>query len=297
MNLLFTGALGFLGENTIPHLGEYTITTLGLEPANDCVVNLAKEIPSLPHRYDIVLHAAGKAHVVPQSKAEEQLFYDINLQGTKHLCSSLEAVGVPQSFVFISTVAVYGLEIGDAISEATPTHPTTPYGDSKLQAEIFLTEWAEKNGVALIILRPSLLAGRRPPGNLGAMIAGIASGKYLSIGNASAKKSILMAEDLATLVKCSSGKSGVYNVCSQTTPTFKELEQSIANQLGIKAPLSIPYFVAKLLALVGDMLGRRAPINSSKLTKITSSLTFDSSKAQQAFDWKPLDIIEHFKIK
>lgn len=48
-------------------------------------VNIAKEVPELHERYDIVLHAAGKAHSIPKTDAERQAFFDVNLQGTKNL--------------------------------------------------------------------------------------------------------------------------------------------------------------------------------------------------------------------
>lgn len=297
MTLLFTGASGFLGRNTLPYLSDYDITSLGTKLQNDIVSNITIEIPILQKQYDFVIHAAGKAHVIPKNAEEEQTFYDVNLQGTINLTKALEEVGLPNSFVFISTVAVYGIEKGENITENHPTNPTTPYGISKLKAEQYLTQWAKKNSVNLTILRPSLIAGSNPPGNLGAMISGISSGKYLSIGKATAQKSILMVEDIANLIKLSYGKSGIYNVCSQTTPTFKELELSISKQLGVRVPISIPMWLAKVIAKVGDLLGSKAPINTLKLKKITQSLTFSSVKAQRELNWTPIDIIENFKIK
>ena len=84
MKLLFTGASGFLGNNVHPLLEAiYEVTTVGLLPQDDYTVNMAQEIPELRERYDIVLHAAGKAHVTPKTKAEKQAFFDVNLQGTK----------------------------------------------------------------------------------------------------------------------------------------------------------------------------------------------------------------------
>ena len=56
MKLLFTGASGFLGNNVRPLLEEaYDVVTMGLLPQDDYVVNIAKEIPKLRERYDIVL--------------------------------------------------------------------------------------------------------------------------------------------------------------------------------------------------------------------------------------------------
>lgn len=84
MKLLFTGASGFLGNSVRPLLERtYDIVTVGLLPQDDYTINIAKEIPLLRERYDVVFHAAGKAHSIPKTKAEKQAFFDVNLQGTK----------------------------------------------------------------------------------------------------------------------------------------------------------------------------------------------------------------------
>lgn len=82
--------------------------------------NLVEEGLILNEQYDIVLHAAGKAHSVPQTDEEKNAFFDVNLQGTKNLCSALEKVGVPRALIFISTVAVYGCDFGENITEEHP---------------------------------------------------------------------------------------------------------------------------------------------------------------------------------
>ena len=297
-SLLFTGASGFLGKNTIPLLYEkYEIKTIGLTLEDDFNINLANEVPLLTDHYDIVLHAAGKAHSVPKTEAEKRVFYDVNLQGTKNLCTALEKSGAPKAFIFISTVAVYGLEYGDNIKENYPLNGDTPYALSKIQAEQFLIEWCGKNNVVLSIIRPSLIAGPNPPGNLGAMIQGIKSGKYLSIAGGKACKSVLMVEDIATLVPLLESKGGIYNVCDSVQPSFRELEKIITNQLGKSLPISIPFRIAKLLAKIGDIIGNKSPINSSKLEKITKSLTFSNEKARTELGWEPTNVILNFKIK
>lgn len=80
-------------------------------------------------------------------------------------------------------------------------------------AETYLNEWCEKNDVTLGILRPSLLADRNAPDNLGAMVDGIRKGFYLNIAGGKDKKSILMAEDIANLLPLLEEKGGIYNVC------------------------------------------------------------------------------------
>ena len=242
------------------------------------------------------MHLTGKAHSIPRTVDEEQVFYDINLGLTKRLCAALEKSGIPKSFIFISTVAVYGLESGEDITEDFPLNGTTPYALSKIQAETFLTEWCHRNNVILTILRPSLIAGPNPPGNLGAMIKGIKTGKYLSIGGGKARKSVLMVQDIARLIPLVADRGGIYNVCDSNHPGFRELERLICRQLNKSGVISIPLFLAKIVAKTGDFLGKYAPFNSVKLSKMTNSLTFSNEKAKKELDWQPMDVIENFKI-
>ena len=295
--LLFTGGTGFLGKNVMPLLQkDYEVTTCGITPEDMIQANLAVSPPELPEQYDIVLHAAGKAHVVPKTEEEKKLFFDINYQGTVNLCKALERVGVPKALVFISTVAVYGCDYGEMITEEHPLDGDTPYAKSKIMAEEYLTKWCYEHGVILGILRPSLLAGKNAPGNLGAMVNGVRKGFYMNIAGGKVTKSVLMAEDIARILPLVAEKGGVYNVCDTRQPSFGELSVSVARQLGKRKPISIPYWMACCMAMVGNLLGTKAPINSYKLEKMTRSLTFSNEKARRELGWEPLDVLENYKI-
>ena len=147
------------------------------------------------------------------------------------------------------------------------------------------------------IIRPSLIAGKNPPGNLGAMIHGIKTGKYLSIGKGDARKSVLMAEDIARIIPKLAEIGGTYNLCDDHHPSFRELEELIASQMNKKVPSAIPLWMAKSLALAGDLIGNKSPINSVKLDKITKPLTFSNEKVKRELNWKPIDVLTHFKIE
>lgn len=294
--LLFTGGTGFLGNNTLSKLEKnYIVTTIGISGKDKINANFVTNIPSLPQKYDVVLHAAGKAHIYPKTPEEIQSFYDVNYKGTINLCRSLEEVGLPKAFIFISTSAVYGIDDGNYITEEAPLLGDSPYAKSKIMAEEFLQEWCEKNEVILSILRPSLIAGHNAPGNLGAMVKGIKSGLYLSIAGGRARKSLLMAEDIANLVPLLENKGGIYNVCDNDHPSFRQLENIISKQLDKRLPLSIPIWLAKSLALIGDVFGK-FPINSQRLNKIITSDTISSKKAQDLLGWTPMSSLENYKI-
>ncbi|MEY8687684.1 NAD-dependent epimerase/dehydratase family protein [Bacteroides sp. AN502(2024)] len=295
--LLFTGGTGFLGRNIKPILDKtYEVTTIGIMDADMIKANFVTDTPVLPERYDVVLHAAGKAHIYPKTEAERKSFYDVNLTGTIHLCDALEKVGLPKAFVFISSMNVYGDEPGKMDTEdSRPLSGDSPYADSKIKAEEYLTTWCKKKGIKLGILRPSLLAGKGAPGNLGAMVNGIRTGIYLSIAGGKAKKSMLMVDDIAYLVPLLVEKGGTYNVCDDHYPSFRELEKTIARQLGKRVPISIPYWMAKCLALIGDKLSF-FPINSKRLNNIVTSDLFSNEKAKRELGWKPMDVLENYKI-
>jgi nucleoside-diphosphate-sugar epimerase len=295
---IVSGASGFLGKYLVQALqaDSYDVQTIGRKKA-DYLCDLGTEIPHILHAPRLVVHAAGKAHMIPRTPKEEQDFYTVNVQGTINLCRAFDKLEQwPAEFVFISTVAVYGREEGHQISEDCPLIGDTPYAKSKIAAEEFLTEWCSQHKVRLSILRLPLVAGATPPGNLGDMIKGIQHNRYFNIGGGKAQKSIVLASDVARYVATVAKTGGTYNLTDGQHPSFSELAATIASQLGKKQPANIPLWVAKCIAKLGDLLGAKAPINSHKLNKITSTLTFDDGKARKNFGWKPASVIHSFTI-
>lgn len=275
----------------------YDITTIGIGDSDDIKSNLAIDIPNLDKHYDVVLHAAGKAHVYPKNEDEVKSFYQVNVQGTKNLCDALENVGVPKSFIFISTLDVYGLTKGENIDETYPLNPKTHYAISKVQAEEFLSDWAKQNGVILTILRPSLMAGPNPPGNLRAMINGIQKGFYVNISGGHTRKSMLMVYDIANIVPMVENIGGVFNLCDNHNPSYKELSDIFKYQLEIHRPvLSIPFWMANVLAKIGDKI-TVLPIDSHRLEQLTQSNTYSNVKAKNELGWEPQDVLNNFLIK
>lgn len=295
MTILLTGFNGFLGKEIIRILnGKSNIITLS-RSSGSYQLCLNKKVPVFTHYFDIVIHAAGKAHSVPKTDVEKQEFYDINVIGTSNLLKGLELSGIPKQFVFISSVSVYGQEIGENIDEKFSLVAKDPYGISKIEAEILVHEWCNKNQVVCTILRLPLLVGKEAPGNFGAMIKAIEKGYYFNIDGGKARKSMVLAEDVAAFIPKVAAVGGIYNLTDGVHPDFKELSIAISKQKKKKIPLNLPLFITKLMGYAGDILGDKAPINSSKIKKITSDLTFDDSKARELLGWNPQSVLEYLK--
>ncbi|MEO5892868.1 MAG: NAD-dependent epimerase/dehydratase family protein [Ferruginibacter sp.] len=292
MKILLSGANGFLGKAMqTAWRDHHEIVTLGRGGNAMIVCDLSRQVPVLPV-VDMVVHAAGKAHVVPKTTAERDDFFSVNVQGTKNLLQALENNRSPEKFIFISTVSVYGLNEGINISETAPLLAEDPYGQSKIEAEKLVADWCTKRNIKFYILRVPLIAGKDAPGNLGAMIKGIKNGRYLSIGKSAAKKSIVLADDLARFLPGLQGQPGIYNLTDGYHPSFGELEHYIASFYNKKKHFSLPLPLAKMLGIAGDLIGTKFPVNSARLKKITSTLTFDDSKARKELQWHSHEILK-----
>jgi nucleoside-diphosphate-sugar epimerase len=237
------------------------------------------------------------AHILPKNKNEENAFFKVNVNGTQNLLNALDLAFLkPRFFIFISSVAVYGLNSGENINEDYPLLANDSYGKSKIETERLVNEWCVKNGIICTILRLPLLVGTNPKGNLGAMIKAIKNGYYFNIAGGHAKKSMVLATDVSKFILKASEVGGIYNLTDGYNPSFYELSNFISEQMKKKNIHNMPYIIAKLIAFFGDGLGKYFPMNSTKMKKITSTLTFDDSKARLAFGWNPNPILNNFKI-
>jgi nucleoside-diphosphate-sugar epimerase len=294
MNILVTGGSGFLGKSIVHEVSQNnTVVTLGTSIFNDIVCDLAYNIPQISFFAELVIHAAGKAHVIPRTDSDANEFYNINVDGTYNLLKSLSQ-NPPRSFVYISSVSVYGLSEGLNIDESQPLLANDPYGLSKIEAEKVLIEWCKTNNVVLTILRLPLLVGENPPGNLGKLISGIKKGYFFNISSGKIRKSMVLADDVSGFIIPISKVGGLYNLTDGFHPSVKDLSIAVAKKYGSKLYFDIPLFIALILAKIGDLIGPLSPFNSKVLMKMNSELTFDDTLARKNAGWNPRKVIDYF---
>lgn len=300
MSYLLTGATGFLGKEILKHLNTVSsVESLGRTGRNDIVIDLSDSVPQLKKAYTIVVHAAGKAHMVPRNSSDADDFFKVNFNGTLNLLKALENNNsLPKSFIYISSVAVYGCTQGVLFDENTPLNASDPYGRSKKMAEEAVLEWGNHRNVRIGILRLPLVAGPNPPGNLKRMLRAQCNGYYFQIGNGEAKRSMVSATDVANIIPHLAEKGGVYNLTDQYHPSFAELGVLFAKKLNLRTPHRMNPGIAKWMAKPCDILskisGKYIPFGSYTLGKMTSTLTFSDKKAQMAIDWKPQKVLALF---
>lgn len=113
------------------------------------------------HEVTGVVHLAGFKYA-GVSVTKPLLTYQQNVTGTATLLEQMDAAGVRQ-IVFSSSAATYGTPDVDLVTEATPTHPESPYGESKLIGEWLLADQERAVGLRHTALRYFNVVGSGTP--------------------------------------------------------------------------------------------------------------------------------------
>src|SRR5436190_1091906 len=106
---------------------------------------------------DAVIHLAAFAYV-GESVTDPAIYYRNNSVGTLNLLEAMREAGC-QCLIFSSTCAVYGDPVALPIDEDHPRNPVSPYGRSKLAAEMMIEDYCRAYQVRAVALRYFNAAG------------------------------------------------------------------------------------------------------------------------------------------
>ena len=109
------------------------------------------------HPLDAIVHLAAFA-LVEESVANPEKYRANNVAAARVLLDGAVAAGV-RRFVFSSSCAVYGHPAAVPIVEDMPKAPVSPYGETKLEFERLLGEYAVRHGLGVVSLRYFNAAG------------------------------------------------------------------------------------------------------------------------------------------
>ncbi|MFG2359485.1 UDP-glucose 4-epimerase GalE [Streptomyces sp. NPDC048521] len=177
MTWLITGGAGYIGAHVVRAMteaGERTVVyddlSTGVEERVPAEVPLVRgstldadrlSRTLAEHQITGVVHLAAKKQV-GESVDRPLHYYRENVEGVRVLLEAVTAAEVP-SFLFSSSAAVYGMPDVDLVTEETPCHPVSPYGETKLAGEWLVRATGRATGLATASLRYFNVAGAAAP--------------------------------------------------------------------------------------------------------------------------------------
>ena len=231
MNILVTGAGGFVGKSLCPRLVQRGHNVSGL--AHD----ITTPFPS-PLRFDLVVHLAAH-NVTHVGDKDSGLYARVNVQGTKNV---LEAVDSGH-FIFLSTAKVYKNE-GLPLTEDSPVGPAVAYEASKLKAEEACRSFFK--GKRLVILRPVNIMGegQAPKALLPIFFQKARQHQPLEImGSARTPVQFVHVDDVADAVEAvidHQEVDGIFNIACDKIVTIEELARKVIALTRSSSPLNMP---------------------------------------------------------
>lgn len=267
MNVFVTGATGFIGKRvTARCLKEgHGVTALLLpdEPGTGlegCTlrrgdITRPETLAGAMDGADAVIHLAG---AVGYGQTRKRCLA-INRDGTKNVAAEAVRTGI-RRFIHMSSVSVYGRKPDVPIDEDFPVRKIgDPYGDTKIDAELILTDLEHRNLLDLTIVRPTVIYGPGDVQFLPKLVENLKSGKARMIGSGANTVDLIHVNDVADffmiLLANSRAVGRTYNLSNPANPTWREMLNFVAIELGLPPvesamPYTAAYLVAGLLEFI-----------------------------------------------
>ncbi|KXK55867.1 MAG: NAD-dependent epimerase/dehydratase family protein [Chlorobi bacterium] len=291
MNILVTGGAGFIGSHIVDRYlaGGHRVTVLdnlstglreNLNPQAEFVEADLRDRDAVrlllqSGQFDLINHHAAQLDV-RVSVRNPQFDAEVNIIGALNLLQSAVESGVRHVIFASSAGTVYGEQEYFPADELHPTNPISPYGVAKLTVEKYLHYYRHVAGLNYVVLRYTNVYGPRqnPHGEAG--VVAIFCQQMLRrqnpvmYGDGQQTRDYVFALDVANANQLAqeylaAGRSGVFNICTNTEVTVNELFHLLNQTIG------------------SDCLETHAPARAGE--QLRSVCTYQ--RAQQELGWNP----------
>lgn len=305
MNVLVTGASGFLGLNVVASLivaGHQVRCLVRREPAHgllpdgvDVVLGDISDpatVSTAAKGMDAAINLAGRLYApgIPTG-----VYYATHVQGVRNLLEACSQDSGCRSIIHCSTTGILGETGGIPAPEDAPPRPTNDYERTKLEGEILARQLSEELGLPLTILRPGMVYGPHDLHLLG-LFKTIKYHLFRVIGDGNNHFHPVYVDDFVSAVHlCLSrgrARGEAYHIAGESPATVREFASTIAASLGTSihgAPLPAP--VAKWIGSVFELMPgipkSRLPLTRSRVDFLLSDRAYSIAKAREELGFEP----------
>ena len=221
MNILVTGAAGFIASYLIPELvndGHRVIAT-DVAPLPEKIGNVPENLQyiraDMSSEADIyrLMIAAKPSHIIHlvsllagPCNDNPGLGFKVNFLSTLNLMEAGLALGCLERFVMTSSIAIFGRGLQEPVVDDAPKIPANIYGQTKLACEHLLSWYQQNRGLSVGAVRfPWVFGPGRETGITALysskLLDAIARGRALTIDNPEEKGDWLYVRDAVKALK------------------------------------------------------------------------------------------------
>ncbi|MGS0692275.1 UDP-glucose 4-epimerase family protein [Shewanella sp. 30m-9] len=300
MNVLVTGASGFIGTRLLERLDLPFVKALGRNlPANfpssqfyKRVISSCTNYSDVLHNIDTVIHLAARVHVMNDSVVNPLEDYrEVNSLGAANLARQAAASGAKR-FVYVSSIKVNGegTTLGNPFTSFNDKAPEDDYGISKAEAEEELLAIGRETGIEVVIVRPTLVYGPGVKANFASLMNLVSKGIPLPFGCITNNRRSLVSVDnlvdlIVTCIDHPKATNQVFLVSDDHDVSTSEMVCQMAKALGkSNRLLPVPLWCYHV---VGKLTGKTAVIS-----RLLGSLQVDITHTKSTLNWVPPQTLE-----
>jgi nucleoside-diphosphate-sugar epimerase len=254
--ILVTGGNGFVGKQLVSALQErgYAVRVIAL-PTEDTTWLEGRGVAVYPgdirqreslvrpmRHANAVMHLAGLMGVWRPI----DIYRSVNVTGTENVCRAALAEGV-QRIVHVSSWTVYGMGIGQVVSEDFPLRPLRePYAVTKTSGDIAVQRMIAEDRLPAVIIRPGTIFGPGDQLNFGRTADRLRTRKRVIVGSGSNALPLVYVTDviqgLLLALNHNEAVGQAYNITNDRPLTQRQFLEAIAREIGQRSPrLHVPY--------------------------------------------------------
>lgn len=308
MNIMLTGATGFIGDHILQGLNSNSSYITTATTRNKCALAATKIVEvgdinagtiyeSALSNQHVVIHAAAIAHVLDGNIVDPLSEYrKVNVEGTINLARQAEKFGVKR-FIYLSSIKVHGESTSNRqpFSFSDKCIPEDGYGQSKAEAEEKLLALSKVVNMEIVVIRSPLVYGEGVKANFASLMKLVGKGIPLPFRSIKRnKRSLVSVYNLVDLIKVCidhpKAANQVFLVSDDDDMSTARMVALMAKVQG-KTNMSLPV-PAWCFKLMGKLLKKEAVVD-----RLVGSLQLDIEHTKKTLGWIPPYSVEYgFKL-
>ncbi|NET62385.1 MAG: NAD(P)-dependent oxidoreductase [Symploca sp. SIO2E6] len=230
-----------------------------------------------------------------EAKSADVVYHNVHVLSTQLLAKYALQEPHFRRFIHVSTIGIHGHVANPPGDENCPMHPGDIYQETKLEGELWIRDFADKEGLPITVVRPAGIYG---PGEKRFLkIFKMVVKKWVPlIGNGNNLLHFIHVDDLTNfflLVATHPQAVGEVFICgSKEAITLNKMISIISGYYGvsvkfIRLPADPLFILGDFLELICRPLGIEPPIYRRRLAFYTKDRSFNTAKMRNLLGFVP----------